>query len=53
MIALQEALREMGFMTAAADGTFGTSTLTAVKAFQSKNGLRQDGEATPEMQKLI
>lgn len=53
VIALQEALREMGFMTAAADGTFGTSTLTAVKAFQSKNGLRQDGEATPEMQKLI
>ena len=50
---LQEALAELGYFTAAADGVYGSSTLSAVKAFQKKNGLRQDGAASPEIQKLI
>ena len=50
---LQEALKELEFYTGALDGSFGASTLTAVKAFQKKNSLKQDGIASPEMQKLI
>lgn len=50
---LQEALKELGFYTGAADGNFGASTLAAYKAFQKKNGLKQDGVASPEAQKLI
>lgn len=50
---LQEALKELGFFTGAADGNFGAGTLTAYKAFQKKNGLKQDGIASPEAQKLI
>ncbi len=51
--ALQEALKELGFYAGTADGTFGSGTVSALKAFQKKNGLRQDGTATPEVQKLI
>lgn len=50
---LQEALKELAFYTGTLDGSFGASTLTAVKAFQKKNGLKQDGVASPEMQKLV
>ncbi len=51
--ALQEALKELGFYSGIADGVYGSGTVTAVKSFQKKNGLRQDGAASPEMQKLI
>ena len=51
--ALQEALEELGFYTGAADGVFGAGTQTALKAFQKKNSLRQDGQASPELQQLI
>ncbi len=50
---LQEALKELGFYSGAADGTYGASTVAAVKAFQKKNNIRQDGIASPEVQKLI
>ena len=50
---LQEALKELGFYTGTADGSFGAATLTALKAFQKKNGLKQDGVASPELQQLI
>ena len=50
---LQEALRELEFYTGAADGQYGAATVAAVKAFQKKNNIRQDGTASPEMQKLI
>ena len=50
---LQEALKELGFYTGAADGLYGASTVAAVKAFQKKNNLRQDGIASPEVQQLI
>lgn len=51
--ALQEALKELGFYAGTADGSFGSGTVTALKTFQKKNSLRQDGIATPEVQKLI
>ena len=50
---LQEALKELEFYSGVADGNYGTSTVAAVKAFQKKNGIKQDGIATPEVQKLI
>lgn len=50
---LQEALKELGFYSGSLDGSFGVSTLAAVKAFQKKNGIKQDGIASPEVLKLI
>lgn len=51
--ALQEALKELGFYTGTADASYGSATIAAVKAFQKKNGLKQDGISSPEMQKLV
>ena len=42
---MQLALTELGYLTSAADGNFGTGTQTAVKKFQSDNGLDADGIA--------
>ena len=51
--ALQQALTELGFYTGSIDGQYGAGTLAALKAFQSKNGLRATGIALPELQKAI
>ena len=51
--ALQDALRELGFFSAASGGYYDNATLLAVKALQKKNGLLQTGIATAELQKLI
>lgn len=51
--AMQRALKELGFYTGSIDGAFGTGTENALKAFQSKNGLRADGIASPELQQMI
>ena len=51
--ALQEALKELGFFTGTPDASYGSATVAAVKAFQKKNNLKQDGTASPELQKLI
>ena len=50
---LQEALKELEFYSGTVNGSYGTSTVAAVKAFQKKNSIKQDGIATPEVQKLI
>ena len=42
---LQRRLKELGYYTGVVDGYFGSSTYTAVKAFQTKNGLNVDGKA--------
>ena len=42
---MQEMLAELGYYTAAVDGTFGYTTQLAVTAFQQKNGLKADGVA--------
>ena len=39
----QEQLKILGFLTGAADGSFGPGTENAVRAFQVKNGLEEDG----------
>lgn len=51
--ALQEALQELGFYSGTVDASFGPGTVSALKTFQKKNNLRQDGIASPEVQKLI
>ena len=51
--ALQEALKELGYYAGTADGSFGMTTVAAFKKFQKINGLKQDGIASAEIQKLI
>ncbi|MDI9521115.1 MAG: peptidoglycan-binding protein [Bacillota bacterium] len=51
--ALQQALTELGFYSGKIDGKFGAGTSTALKAMQTKNGLRATGIALPELQQLI
>jgi peptidoglycan hydrolase-like protein with peptidoglycan-binding domain/SH3-like domain-containing protein len=41
--ALQQRLADLGYFSGTIDSKFGTSTQTALKAFQKKNGLSQDG----------
>ena len=41
---VQQRLKELGYYTSDCDGDYGTKTITAVKAFQKKNGLTQTGE---------
>jgi len=41
--ALQQKLKALGYYTGSIDGKFGSGTLSAVKAFQKKNGLSADG----------
>lgn len=45
VVAMQLALVELGYLTGASDGNFGTGTQTAVKNFQKDNGLDADGIA--------
>jgi len=45
VVTLQQALTELGYLSGAADGNFGTGTQTAVKQFQEDNNLDADGIA--------
>ena len=45
---VQTKLKRWGYYNGAIDGIYGTGTLNAVKWFQSKNGLTQDGIAGPK-----
>ena len=45
VVTLQQALTELGYLSGAADGNFGTNTMNAVKKFQSDYGLDSDGIA--------
>jgi peptidoglycan hydrolase-like protein with peptidoglycan-binding domain len=51
--ALQQALAELGFYSNTIDGKFGAGTISALKAFQKRNGLRETGTALPELQQLL
>lgn len=45
VVAMQKRLKELGYFAASCTGYFGSQTLSAVKAFQSANGLTKDGIA--------
>ena len=53
VVTLQQALAELGYLTTASDGIYGTGTQTAVRAFQSDNGLDADGIAGKQTQKVL
>ncbi|MBP3655543.1 MAG: peptidoglycan-binding protein [Clostridia bacterium] len=53
VITLQQALAELGYLTGAADGNFGTGTQTAVKKFQEEHGLDADGIAGKMTQEAL
>jgi len=50
---LQTALKNQGYYTGSIDGKYGSGTTAAVKAFQKKNGLTQDGIAGPKTQEKL
>lgn len=50
---LQTALKKQGCYTGSIDGKYGSGTTAAVKAFQKKNGLTQDGVAGPKTQEKL
>jgi len=53
VVTLQQALAELGYLTGAADGNFGTGTQTAVKKFQQDRGLDADGIAGKMTQEAL
>ncbi len=50
---IQSRLIELGYATGTVSGTYDSATVTAVKAFQSKNGLKADGVCGAETQRLL
>ncbi len=44
---IQQKLKQWGYYRGAVDGIFGSGTLSAVKSFQRKNGLKADGIVGP------
>lgn len=45
---LQTALKDQGYYSGKIDGIYGKKTVSAVKAYQRKNGLKADGVAGPK-----
>ncbi|MGN0747928.1 MAG: peptidoglycan-binding protein [Aristaeellaceae bacterium] len=45
VLTVQKRLKELGYYTGILDGSYGTGTVAAVKAFQSKHNLSADGVA--------
>ena len=50
---IQTKLKRWGYYNGSIDGIYGTQTLNAVKSFQKKNGLTQDGIAGPATLKAM
>lgn len=53
VVALQSALRELGFLTGTADGKYGDATARAVSALQAANGYPETGVADANLQAMI
>ena len=51
--AMQAKLRQLGYYSGEADGFYGESTFLAVVAFQRNNGMKVDGLAGPDTQRLL
>lgn len=50
---LQTRLKNLGYTAGESDGIYGTTTDTAVKAFQRRNGLTETGNADTDTQKVL
>ena len=50
VVLIQQQLIDLGFLTGAADGIFGSQTASAIKAFQRHEGLKQTGKLTDKQQ---
>ena len=50
---LQKRLKELGYYSGSADGSYGESTMAAVMAFQLRNNLTVDGKAGPATQRVL
>jgi len=50
---LQQRLKDLGYYTSLVDGSFGSGTVNALKAFQSKHGLDADGVAGSATYKIL
>lgn len=50
---IQQVLKNNGYPVGKVDGTFGSETLKAVKAFQELNGLKVDGAVGPQTLKVM
>ena len=50
---LQQRLKDLSYYTGSVDGSYGTGTVNAVKAFQQRNGLTADGVAGPATLKKL
>ena len=50
---LQKRLIELGYLKGTASGTYDSNTISAIRSFQKKNGLKSDGTATAETQKAL
>lgn len=50
---LQQRLKELGYYTGSVDGSYGSGTLSAVRAFQSAMQLNVDGKAGPATQRAL
>ena len=50
---VQKRLKELGYYTGSVDGSYGTGSVNAVKAFQSKHGLTADGLAGTKTYKIL
>jgi len=49
----QSRLKQLGYLQSAADGKYGAATEDAVRLFQSRNGLIEDGNLGPETCELL
>lgn len=53
VLACQERLKELGYLTTTPDGTYGNDTMAAVKQFQSRNDLVVDGYLGPSTREVL
>ncbi len=53
VLAAQQRLYDLGYMTSKPDGTYGTDTSVAISTFQRKNALIEDGYLGPDTRMLL
>ncbi len=50
---VQQRLKDLGYLTGSVDGKFGTASVTALKTFQTRHGLKADGAAGPSTYAIL